>query len=261
MSDYPITEEQIQFYETNGYLKLENVLTPAEVEELRAALMSAVEDQIQKGTVASASQDKEYRKVFLQMVNLWERYPHIQKYVFNTRVAEIARRLSRSTHVRLWHDHALIKEPGDSKPTAWHQDLPYWPMKETNALSCWMALDDVNLDNGCMHFIPGSHKFGRLDPIDLVTPQDIFNLVPATRNQRLEPVTVPLTAGSCTFHNGLTFHYAGPNKTDKPRRAMVTIYIPAGVTYKPVQHIVGDRANLKEGEEFDRDLFPILARG
>jgi ectoine hydroxylase-related dioxygenase (phytanoyl-CoA dioxygenase family) len=70
-----------------------------------------------------------------------------------------------------------------------------------------------------------------------------------------------MKAGSCTFHNGLTLHYAGPNVTEKPRRAMVTIYIPAGTTYKPHPHIVGDRANLQPGEEFHGPLFPIVARG
>ena len=260
MPDYPITEEQVEFYEANGFVRLENVLTRDEVEELRSALHYAVEDQKKKATVPSGSEDKEYRKVFLQMVNLWEHYPEIKKYVFNQRVAESARQLSRSTYVRLWHDHALIKEPEDSKPTAWHQDLPYWPMRETTALSCWMALGDVTVDNGCMHFIPGSHKFGRLDAIDLINPQDLFKLVPDAKGQKFESVPVPLKAGSCTFHNGLTFHYAGPNKTDKPRRAMVTIYMPAGITYTRVPHIVGDRANLKEGDEFDHELFPILAR-
>jgi ectoine hydroxylase-related dioxygenase (phytanoyl-CoA dioxygenase family) len=124
-----------------------------------------------------------------------------------------------------------------------------------------MALDDVTVENGCMHFIPGSHKLGRLDAIDLINPQDLFKLVPAAKNKKFESVPVPLKTGSCTFHNDLTFHYAGPNKTDRPRRAMVTIYMPAGITYTHVPHIVGDRANLVEGEEFDGDLFPILAQG
>ena len=261
MSEYPVREDQIQFYETNGYVKLDDVLTLVEVEELRAALEVAVEDRKRRDKLAGPIQDPNYEKVFLQMVNLWETYPQIKKYVFGKRIAEIARRLSRSNFVRLWHDHALIKRPQDSSATAWHQDLPYWPMKESIALSCWMALDDVGLDNGCMHFIPGSHNFGRLDPVDLINPQNLFNILPEAKNKKFEPVAVSLKAGSCTFHNGLTFHYAGPNKTDRPRRAMVTIYMPAGITYMHVPHIVGDRANLKEGQEFEGELFPILAQG
>jgi hypothetical protein len=61
--------------------------------------------------------------------------------------------------------------------------------------------------------------------------------------------------------DGLTFHYAGPNVTDIPCRAMVTIFIPAGITYKKHTHIVGDRGNLHEGEKFHGPLVPILARG
>ena len=73
-------------------------------------------------------------------------------------------------------------------------------------------------------------------------------------------LAVELKPGSCTFHNGLTFHYAGPNVTETPRRAMATIYMPAGTTYKSHPHIVGDRGNLKPGEEFHGPLFPIVAR-
>jgi ectoine hydroxylase-related dioxygenase (phytanoyl-CoA dioxygenase family) len=70
-----------------------------------------------------------------------------------------------------------------------------------------------------------------------------------------------MNAGSCTFHNGLTLHYAGPNVSDRLRRAMVTIFIPAGTTYKRHEHLVGDRGNLAPGEEFHGPLFPVLSRG
>jgi len=259
MPHYPITEEQIQFYEINGFVKLEGVLSLAEVEELRTAMEVAVAERKRRDAIEGPLQEKSYEKVFLQMVNLWENYPTIRKFTLDNRIAEIARRLARAKHVRLWHDHALIKPPKDSAPTAWHQDLPYWPMKQETALSCWLALDDVTVENGCMHFIPGSHKFGRFEPIPLANPTNLLDLVPPEVRASAHPVPVELRAGSCTFHNGLTFHYAGPNTTERPRRAFVIIYIPDGVTYIPVTHVVGDRANLKEGEEFDSDLFPIVA--
>ena len=141
MSEYPLSEDLVQFYEANSYVKLENVLPLNEVEDLRKALDVAVQDRKRRDEARGPLQNANYEKVFLQMVNLWELYPQIKEYVFNRRVAQIARRLSRSQHVRLWHNHALIKRPHDSSATAWHQDLPYWPMKQTTALSCWMALD------------------------------------------------------------------------------------------------------------------------
>src|SRR5438270_5401013 len=151
--------------------------------------------------------------------------------------------------------------PGDSKPSAWHQDLPYWPMQEAGALSCWMALDDVAEANGCMAFVPGSHLFGRLEPIRLTDPQDLFGLVPQkVRGEReLRGVFQPMPAGSCTFHNGLTFHYAGPNTTERPRRAMITIYMPDSIHYTGARHVVTDDLNLPVDAVLQGERFPVLA--
>jgi ectoine hydroxylase-related dioxygenase (phytanoyl-CoA dioxygenase family) len=256
----PITGETIRFYEENGFVKIDNVLSPEEVEVLRGALARAVEEKEKYRLNLGPRTDEGYTKVFLQMVNLWERYPVIEEYVHNVRVAEIARRLTRSKFVRLWHDQALIKYPKDSKATAWHQDTVYWPMNEDGGLSCWMALDEVTVERGCMWFVPGSHRAGRLESVDLGSTSDegpLALLPPSLR--AVKPVAVELKPGSCTFHNGLTFHYAGPNITETPRRAMVTIFIPAGTTYRKHPHIIGDRSNLIPGEEFHGPLFPVLA--
>jgi ectoine hydroxylase-related dioxygenase (phytanoyl-CoA dioxygenase family) len=257
-----VGEEQVRFYEENGYVQLSHVLRQDEIEALRRALEVAVEDRKRLQENWGPRMDEGYAKVFLQMVNVWERYPAIEEYVLSTRVGGIARRLTRARSVRLWHDHALIKYPKDSKATAWHQDKVYWPMRENGALSCWMALDDVTVEKGCMWFLPGSHKLGPLNPVDLgnAGESDLLRLLPAGQREGVRPVVIEMKAGSCTFHNGLTFHYAGPNTTDTPRRAMVTIFMPAGTHYTPLEHLIGDRGNLKEGEEFHGPLFPIVAR-
>jgi len=258
---YPITEAQIRFYRENGYVRLDNVLSMQEVDALRVALDVAVQDRQKYARNEGPRSDEGYAKVFLQMVNLWERYPAVRAHVQNPRIGEIARQLAGARGVRLWHDHALIKYPRDSKPTVWHQDWVYWPMRETGALSCWMALDDVTVKNGCMSFIPGSHLLGPLSPIDLGNADEdaLLRLFPAEERSRFAPVAVEMKAGSCTFHDGLTFHYAGANVTDAPRRAMVTIYMPGGTTYKKLEHLIGDRAGLREGEEFHGPLFPVVA--
>jgi len=260
METYPLSEEQVRFYEENGYVRCNNILTVEEVDVLRTALAKAVEDMKTYKLNLGPRTDEGYAKVFLQMVNLWERYPVIERYVHNRTIAEIARRLTRSRSVRLWHDQALIKYPGESKATAWHQDTVYWPMNETGGLSCWMALDDVTVERGCMWFIPGSHRLGPLEPVDLgnTTSDQPLSLLPESFRS-IRPVAVDLTPGSATFHNGLTFHYAGPNVTESARRAMVTIFIPGGTTYKKIGHLVGDRSGLVPGEEFHGPLFPLLA--
>ena len=257
---YAISEEQVRFYQENGYIQLLEVLTPQELEQARSALDGVLKMELdQKHDLTG--RDPNYDRVFTQKVNLWQVDEGMRQYVFSPKLAEIAQRLTRARSIRLWHDHALIKMPGNSKPSAWHQDLPYWPMVEGGALSCWMALDDVSEANGCMAFVPGSQRFGRLQPISLTNPQDLFGLVPVEVRgpTELKGVFQPMPAGSCTFHNGMTFHYAGPNTTDRPRRAIVTIYLPDEVHFNGHRHIVTDDLQLNEGDVLAGERFPLLA--
>lgn len=261
MEQYPLTEEQIESYNKDGYVALPDVLTADELANLRAAADDVLAIQHEE-RIERSRRDSDYGRVFVQKVNLWRINDGMRRHVLSKRIADIARRLARVDGIRLWHDHLLTKMPGEgSKQTPWHQDRPYWPMIGYGQLSCWMALDDVDEQNGCMWFVPGSHALGLLEPINLVTPQDIFGLIPADTGFEPRQVSVPLTAGSCTFHNGLTFHHAGPNTTGHPRRAMVTIYTPDGTGYSGKAHVVTDELlpDLKEGDPLDGEMFPLLA--
>jgi ectoine hydroxylase-related dioxygenase (phytanoyl-CoA dioxygenase family) len=134
-------------------------------------------------------------------------------------------------------------------------------MQEEGALSCWMALDDVDVANGCMQFLPGTHLLGRLPPVNLVNPQELASFVPAGALRDLQPRIMAMPAGSCTFHNGLTLHYASANSTDRPRRAMITIYMPDDIHYTGKRHVVTDPLGLTEGAVLEGELFPVLAEG
>lgn len=252
-----VTDAQIAFYQENGFVQLDHMLTPLE--------LAAMQEEIDRiyaqdaGGIHTAAAGSPYAKVLDQRVNIWRDNPIVRAFVLTPRFAETARRLAGASGVRLWHDQALLKRPGDSRPTPWHQDLPYWPMREPGALSMWMALDDVDERNGAMSFIPGSQRVGALPGINLVDPQDIFAMVPKGELAGTKPVTARMAAGSCTFHNGLCFHYAGANTTDRPRRAMVVIYMPDGTTFNGHRHIVTDGLGLREGEPIAGELFPLLA--
>ena len=231
--EYPITDRQIAFFREYGYLRCDNVLSEGEVELLRDAVDRASEER--KGfarDLAPAEGEGQRRERILQMLNLWEVYPAVKAYLTGGRIGDIARRLSGSRSVRLYHDQALVKPPGPSAPSPWHQDQPYWPSKEPGMFSCWMALDDVTIERGCMQFIPGSHNWGEFPPMSFGGdgPQ-IRDLLTDDQKEAWKPVPVELRAGSCTFHHGLTFHFTNPNTTDRTRRALVAIFIPEGITY------------------------------
>ncbi len=259
MNPYPLTDEHIAFYRDNGFVQLFDVLSPAELQQAREALEDA-NQLVLDASHHTSKLNPEYEKVFVQKVNLWRVHDGMREYVLSSKLADIARRLAGFEAVRLWHDHALIKMPGDSKESPWHQDLPYWPMNEPGALSCWMALDDVDVANGCMQFVPKSHTWGIFEPIKLVDAQDLFSLVPDPETKDFTPFIARMPAGSCTFHDGRTFHYAGPNTTDRPRRAIITIYMADGTTYNGNPHVVTNGLDLVPGEPFTHESFPVLSR-
>ncbi|MEZ4699039.1 MAG: phytanoyl-CoA dioxygenase family protein [Rhodothermales bacterium] len=259
---YPVSDEKVAFFRENGYVQFDDVLSMDEVEYLRGGLAKAVQERKTLARdLAGATPTGEKEKI-LQMLNLWELYPEVKAYVFGERVAGIAQRLSGSSSLRLYHDQALVKEPGPSAPSPWHQDQPYWPSKEGGMFSCWMALDDVTIERGCMQFIAGSHRWGEFEPISFGPDgKALFDLLSAEQRALWKPVPVEMKAGSCTFHHGLTFHYANANTTQQTRRAFVTIYIPEGITYAADEKMgnpFDGTITSRKGEPLRGTRFPVL---
>ncbi len=259
LDDPLLTQEKINFFEKNGFVHLEDVLSNDEVDELAESMEESM--RIKDGQGVKTDQvGGSYYKVLNQKVNNWRDHGGMAKYSFHPKLAQIALKLSKSTGIRLFHDHALWKMPGDSKPTPWHQDAPYWPMQQTGGLSAWIPVHDVDEHNGCMMFVPGSHKYGKLTGIDLINPQNIFDYIDNSDQARKSAVEVPLKKGSCTFHHGLTFHYAHANASDQPRRVLAIIYMPDGTTFSGAEHPVTDGLGLNKGEVLRGGLFPLLAK-
>jgi phytanoyl-CoA hydroxylase len=84
-------------------------------------------------------------------------------------------------------------------------------------------------------------------------------LVPDEKRRLLNPVAFPVRAGSCTFHAGLTLHFAGPNTTDRPRLGFIINYIPDGIRYSGQKHVTTDPLHLTPNQPIAGDLFPVLA--
>lgn len=253
--DYPLTTAQITAYQRDGYIQLPDVIPAADLPAFR----DAVNDAVKKDTanVDPNRVKNSYEQIFIQCVNLWHRYPTVQPFVTSHRLGSIASRLS-GTSVRLWHDHALFKEPHTGAKTPWHQDTPYWPhQQKMHQLTIWVALRDTTIHNGCMSFIPGTQKMLDIEPVNLADPQDLYAVAPQTKG--LKPVTCELKAGSATVHNGMTFHYAGPNRSDGMREAIAIIYMPDGTTYQKVPHPVTDPLKLAEGDKLNTALFPLVS--
>jgi len=245
---YQLNQEQIQRYEDNGFVVIENFLSPDELAHWRHAVNTAVEERagikipgkdIKTGEADGINEDADYfAKVFDQLLNLWQTNESVKRLMIDERIGKMAAQLSGANGIRIWHDQALIKRPW-ANPTAWHLDTPFWSFSDRRAISIWVALDDATLENGCLFFLPGSHKVTNFDKITIGRNMDgIFEVYPQLKNSK--SVAAPMKAGSCSFHNGLTIHGANANMTNGFRRAMTCAYMPDGNTFNGEPNILPD---------------------
>ena len=123
--------------------------------------------------------------------------------------------------VELQGEFAIMKPPEMGAEAPWHQDEAYWkPELEYDSIGIWVPLQEATLENGCMQFIPESHKAGVLphhpighDP--RIHGLEVDSCDPSTA------VACPLPAGGATIHHCRTLHYTGPNRSAAVRRAYV----------------------------------------
>lgn len=261
--DCPVTDQDVEAYRENGFIQYKSFFSTDEMDRLREAIDQAIASHRDRilGAEGGGRSSGDYERVFNQMVNMWVDSPEAKQFAFSERLAETGRRLSEARHVRIYHDHAMVKPSGqESKETNWHQDAPYWPMDPVGSFSAWIAVDDVTIDNGCLHFVPGSHKYGLLEAIKLgVEGESIVDKMRAQGHDVADPQPMEMEAGGVTFHHGCNFHYAGPNKTDRPRRAFAIIYIPDYVTFTGGNEAAGAGDEMTAGGPWDHPKHPILA--
>ena len=256
-TEYPLTSQQIETYRKDGFIQLNDVITGPELAAMQEAVATAVKSESE--TEDPNRTKSSYEQIFIQKVNLWTRHESVKPFILSQRFANIAAKLMGSP-ARIWHDQALFKEPHTGAKTPWHQDTPYWPHEpKREQTTIWIALRDVNTTNGCMSFLPGTHKLLDIEPVNLGDPQELYAVAPQTKG--IKSVTCELKAGSCTFHNGMTFHYAGPNRSDGMREAQAIIYMPEDTTYNGASHQVTNviKETMEIGAKFPDTLFPILS--
>ena len=253
---HKLTSGQISFYRENGYIVIDGFLSPAELETWRQCVDEAVANRDDRKLADGRMRDggnEYYDRVFVQRINLWTDHEGMRQLMLDDRLGEMAADLAGVAGMRIWHDQALIKPPWGN-PTAWHLDNPYWSFYSRDAISIWVALDDATRDNGCLYFVPGTHKTASYDNVDIgINIGDLFAAYPQWSSKTA--VAAEMKAGSCSFHNGLLAHGAGANMTPKYRRAMTCAYMPDGSTFNGQQNILTSEqaARYQIGDLLDDD--------
>jgi phytanoyl-CoA hydroxylase len=250
-----VTSEQIESYNENGFLVVENFLSAEELDHWRTQTAEAVQQRLEKrnGYTNQGGADSYYQSVFVQCVKLADSHEGVRKFIYDRELGKMAATLAGVEGIRIWHDQALFKQPYGN-PTGWHLDNPYWSFSSKQSISIWVALDDATLANGCMWYLPGTHKTARYDNHGIgANLAGLFKIYPEWLE--IDSVAAPAKAGTAVFHNGLCAHGAGANMTNKPRRAMTCAYMPDGSTFNGTKNILPEEyfKSLKIGDVLNND--------
>ncbi len=139
--------------------------------------------------------------------------------------------------VRLLWEQSVTKPAGSRAELPWHQDNCYLPLDAGESVSCWVALDESDVDNGCLWVIPGSHRVGAL-PHEEVDPSCWFR---GGLDASVIGVPVPVRRGSVVVMSSLLLHRSGPNLSAEDRRAWILQFCGAEASVSGSRTVVDDR--------------------
>ncbi|MEQ4207904.1 phytanoyl-CoA dioxygenase family protein [Actinopolymorpha sp. B9G3] len=220
----PLTPDEVAAFHRDGFLVVTALTSAEEIIRLQAIydqLFAARKDFAAGDRLELAGIDDDGHETLPQVLSPEKYAPELQHIQARERALAIARQLLGPDTERMG-DHAILKPGRHGAATPWHQDEAYWdPALEYDALSFWMPLQEATVENGCMQFVPGSHR-------DDVLPHRHISDDPSVEALEYDgdiadlPVTAcPLAFGGATVHGSRTLHYTGPNRSDSPRRAYI----------------------------------------
>lgn len=223
--EYPLSPEQIAFYQQNGHILLRNVATSVEIDFYEPIISNLVKE-LNRQSKPLGERDT-YGKAFIQIGNLWRQHEAVHRFVLAKRFAKIAADLMGVDGVRIYHDQALFKEPGGGH-TPWHQDQIYWPLETDRTITMWMPLVDISEEMGSMTFASASHMQGFISKL-VISDESHRTLKEYIEGKGFEQMTHgAMAAGDATFHSGWTLHSAPTNPTKAMRKVMTVIYYADG---------------------------------
>ncbi|MEZ5667465.1 MAG: phytanoyl-CoA dioxygenase family protein [Alphaproteobacteria bacterium] len=260
--------DQIARFHRDGFVILDRFLPPDTV-----AAAAARFEPLFRGVFATGlypdewnwREDRDPPDRTRQICNGWKSDPVVASVVLSAAVGELCARLAGWPGARIGQDNVLWKPPG-ARALGFHQDDSYclW-VTPPHYMTCWIALDDTAAAGGTLEYVPGSHRWGRSPPIRQFHAPDDYreDLAAAARaigeTPRFVPVEVP--AGGCAVHAGATWHGSGPNRGDRPRRALVAHCLSSEARFHPTEvSYIYSRYRRRGSLEMDEDFFPILWR-
>lgn len=227
-----LSKEQIQAYQDDGVIIIRNAIDTDWVEKLLAVADQQLKAPGEWANDGSPGAEKD--RMFTDRY-MWQTIEPIRDYVFNSPCAELAATAMQSTSARFYFDHLLVKEPGTTGITPWHQDIPYWPFLGKQVCSIWLALTPATIASSAMEFVRGSHKndtyyqaqvFGKRDdhPNSAWTGKSQAEPVPDIQANRdaYDIIGWDVEPGDVVLFSSWILHWAGGNQSQTSRRAALS---------------------------------------
>ncbi|MBV8972467.1 MAG: phytanoyl-CoA dioxygenase family protein [Sphingomonadaceae bacterium] len=220
---FALAAADIAAFRRNGFVQIAGALPPDLLAAMVPDVVAAVAARV--AAVPPLAERDTYGRAFLQTFNIWRTDAVARALVTSRRLAGIAAALLGVASVRLYHDQALDKEPGGG-PTPWHADQFYWPLDNDRTVTAWIPLQPVDAAMGPLAFAPGSQRLATGRDLAIGDASEAV-IGAALADGGFGLHERPFALGDVSFHGGWTFHRAGPNATDRPRRVMTVIYMDA----------------------------------
>jgi len=262
--EYCLTDEQIQHFNEQGYISNIKLLENEQINQLREELKEIMDP----GHPAHAllyefhineSQDPD--RVLFHCLGHWRMTQGFHDVLWNPALVMVASQIFGGKSVRFWHDQLFLKPAKHGGVVAWHQDYSYWTRtKPMQHLTAWVGLDDATTDNGCLHYIPGSHKWGLLNKPTLTGEMmGLTDFLTDEQTKALDKaIPIELKKGYATIHHPLLIHGSFENNSDRPRRAFVLNVFADGTCSDSDETLLEGVPVINKGEKMEGQFFPLI---
>ena len=259
---YRLSDEQVAAFHRDGYLAGIPVLDDWQVEALCGELAGLMDPSSEANGLFHeyhSNESSDPNTILFHALGAWRTGPAFHDVLWSPAFLMAASQLLGGS-VRFWHDQLFCKPAHHGGVVAWHQDYSYWTRTEPMAhLTCWIALDDSTRDNGCLYYVPGSHRWQLLPMTGLTGNMDEIRTVLTPEQQRaFTPVAAEMKKGQCSFHHPLMVHGSYENRSDRPRRATLVNAFRDGVQSASDDPLLTGVPAIPKGQRMGGQFFPLL---
>ncbi len=262
---YKLTDEQVEHFNEYGYVSGIKLLDDRQIDTLNEELKEIRNPEHPAHHLFyefHSNESTNPNEVLFHSLGHWRISEGFHDALWNPAFVMAASQLLGNKSVRFWHDQLFCKPAYHGGVVAWHQDYSYWTRTiKMQHLTCWTGLDDATTENGCLHYIPKSHKWGLLKAPEIAGDMEgLIQFLTDEQKAEFKPQPIELKKGYATFHHPLMVHGSFENKSEISRRAFVLNVFADGTVSNSNEELLSGVPIIKKGQKMEGKFFPLLYR-